>query len=69
MVSGGRPHGTTQEAGYDVGQSGGRPHGTICKTEMWRNTFLWHFLSLSRVPAVENHKTGGRVRFKGGYRV
>ena len=25
--------------------------------------------AVSRVPAVENHKTGGRVRFKGGYRV
>ena len=24
---------------------------------------------VSRVPAVENHKTGGRVRFKGGYMV
>ena len=24
---------------------------------------------MSRVPAVENHKTGGRVWFKGGYRV
>ena len=30
-VSGGRPHGTTQEAGYDVGQSGGRTHGTTCR--------------------------------------
>ena len=27
--SGGRPHGTTREAGYDVGQSGDRPHGII----------------------------------------
>ena len=25
--------------------------------------------AVSRVPAVENHKTGGRVRFKGAYRV
>ena len=24
---------------------------------------------MSRVPAVENHKTGSRVRFKDGYRV
>ena len=34
----------------------------------------WDYESLilyavSRVPTVENHKTGGRVRFKGGYRV
>ena len=27
------------------------------------------FFTVSRVPAVENHKTGGRVWFKGGYRV
>ena len=25
-------------------------------------------IAVSRVPAVENHKTGGRVRLKGGYR-
>ena len=27
------------------------------------------FNAVSRVPAVENHKTGGRLWFKGGYRV
>ena len=55
VVSGGRPHGTTQEAGYDVGQSGGRPHGTIChhniifiKTQMWSNVvFVAFFFLLS----------------------
>ena len=27
------------------------------------------FAAVSRVPAVENHKTGGSVWFKGGYRI
>ena len=43
VVSRGRPHGTTQEAGYDVGQSGGRPHGTICRNSNVEQHFFVAF--------------------------
>ena len=46
VVCGGRPHGTTQEAGYDVGQSGGR---TISyQNSMLGSTFLWHVFVCGR---------------------
>ena len=47
MVSGGRPHGTTQEAGYDVGQSGGRPHGTHNIILNLKSNVEQHFFLLS----------------------
>ena len=52
--------------GYDVTACSANPTSAR-SSEKFLSRVLMN--AVSRVPAVENHKKGGRVMFKGGYRV